>query len=295
MCGFACADMTGEPKETADLDQRPQLPAKYKENLADWRAMQDEDLKKDDGWLSLTGLYLLQQGENTVGSGSNNNVILPETASKEFGSISLTDGKAKLTLKKGVKATSDGQEFTFVDLVADQDGKANLIETGNVNFYLLRRENDHSIRVRDRKAAALENYKNRRWFDMNENYRVKARFEPYAETKEILVPDVLGGEITMKTSGLLRFKIDGTVYTLEPFDLNDGFFLVFRDETSNEDSYAGGRYLYTGKVKNGEIILDFNYAVSPPCDFTKYATCPLPPPQNKLNVSISAGEKRYDG
>lgn len=295
-CGFAC---TGESNNTGEndtrLDKSLPLPANYAADLSDWRQQQDIDLKKDDGWLSLTGLYLLEEGENLVGSAANYKVALPESAPKEFGSIELKEGKATLKLKDGVKATSDGKTFTAVDLIADQDGKANLIEIGSVNFYLLRRENNYSIRVRDRKSKALESYKDRRWFDANEKFRVNAVFEPYDEKREVLVPDVLGGEVTMKVSGLLRFKIDGTEFTLEPFDLGEGFFIVYRDETSSDVSYAGGKYIYTQQANGNELILDFNYSVSPPCDFTKYATCPLPPPQNKLKVKIPAGEKRYDG
>ncbi|HVE56713.1 MAG TPA: DUF1684 domain-containing protein, partial [Pyrinomonadaceae bacterium] len=130
---------------------------------------------------------------------------------------------------------------------------------------------------------------------VDKDYKIKAKFEAFDVPKEVLIPNVLGGNFKMKSPGILRFKLNGKKYALEPVleEGSDKLFIIFRDATSRAETYGAGRFLYAEKAENGKVILDFNKAENPPCAFTSFATCPLPPPQNRLEVEIKAGEKRY--
>ncbi|MBO0861925.1 MAG: DUF1684 domain-containing protein [Chloracidobacterium sp.] len=131
---------------------------------------------------------------------------------------------------------------------------------------------------------------------MKESYRVIAQFIPYEKPKEVSIINTIGDVEKYKSPGLLKFKLNSQEYTLEPVISGpDRLFIIFRDLTSNKTTYAASRFLYAGKPKDGQVILDFNQAINPPCAFTAYATCPLPPKRNRLNVAIEAGELIYQG
>jgi len=182
-----------------------------------------------------------------------------------------------------------------VDLVSDEKGKPTEIRTGTQTFYLIKREERSGIRVKDSNSEARRNFKGLHWFPVDESYKVAARLEAFPEPKEVMVPNVLGGKFKMKSPGILKFSLKGKEYQLQPVDEGDGaLFMIFRDTSSENETYKSGRFLYAEKPVNGEAVLDFNKAENPPCAFTPYATCPLPPPGNSLEVEIKAGEKRYD-
>ena len=201
-----------------------------------------------------------------------------------------------LKVEKGVEAQTDGKSISApVELVSDENGKPTEIKTGTQTFYLIKREERFGIRLKDSNSEARRNFKGLHWFPIDESYKVAARFEAFPEPKEIAVPNVLGGNFKMKSPGLLKFSLKGQEYSLQPVDEGDGtLFIIFRDKSSESETYKSGRFLYADKPVNGEAVLDFNKAENPPCAFTPYATCPLPPPGNSPEVEITAGEKRYD-
>ena len=244
----------------------------------------------------MAGLFWLKEGINTVGAGPDFDVRLTDNFKKgKFGEINFKNGVAALKVESGVEAQSDGKSISTIDLVSDEKGKPTEIRTGSQTFYLIRREDRFGIRLKDSKSKARLAFKGQHWFPIDESYKVTARFEALPEPKELMIPNVLGGHFKMKSPGILKFTLKGKEYSLQPVEEEDGtLFIIFRDGSNLSETYRAGRFLYADKAVNGEAVLDFNKAENPPCAFTPFATCPLPPPQNNLDVEIKAGEKRYD-
>ena len=268
----------------------------YIKAVEKWRSDEEADLKKETGWLTVAGLFWLREGINTVGAGPEFDVQLTDNFKQgKFGEINFKNGVAALKVENGVEAQSDGKSVSTIDLVSDEKGKPTEIRTGSQTFYLIRREERFGIRLKDSKSKARLTFKGQHWFPVDESYRVTARFEALSEPKEVLIPNVLGGHFKMKSPGILKFTLKGKEYSLQPVEEEDGsLFIIFRDGSNESETYKAGRFLHADKAVNGEAVLDFNKAENPPCAFTPFATCPLPPPQNNLDVEIKAGEKRYD-
>ena len=268
----------------------------YLKAVEKWRSDETADLKKEDGWLTLAGLFWLKEGMNTVGGGPQYDVRLTENFTQgKFGEIDFKDGVARLRVAEGVEARCDGKPFSTMDLVSDEKGKPTEVRVGTQMFYLIRREDRFGIRLKDNGSKARVEFKGQKWFPVNESYSVPARLEAFPEPKELMVPNVLGGHFKMKSPGLLRFALQGQEYSLQPVLQEDGsLFIIFRDASNANETYSAGRFLNADKPVDGKTTLDFNKAENPPCAFTSYATCPLPPEGNDLPIAIKAGEKRYD-
>jgi len=273
-----------------------QAQTDYIKTIEKWRSDHESDLKKETGWLTVAGLFWLKDGINTVGAGPNFDVRLTDNFKQgKFGEIDFKNGVAVLKVEKGVEAQSDGKSISTIDLVSDEKGKPSEIRTGSQTFYLIRREDRFGIRLKDSESKARRTFKGLHWFPIDESYKVPARFEAFPEPKEVRVPNVLGGEFKMKSPGMLKFTLKGKECSLQPVQEGDEtLFIIFQDASSQGETYKSGRFLYADKPVNGEAVLDFNKAENPPCAFTPFATCPLPPSQNILDVEIKAGEKRYD-
>jgi uncharacterized protein len=275
-----------------------QAQTDYAKGIERWRSEREANLKKETGWLTVAGLFWLKEGINTVGAGEKFDVRLTDNFKQgKFGEIEFKNGKAVLKVEKGIEAQIEGKNISAaVDLVSDEKGKPTEIRTGTQTFFLIKREERFGIRLKDSNSEARRNFKGLHWFPIDENYKVTARLETWPEPKELSVPNVLGGNFKMKSPGVLKFSLNGKECELQPvLEDDDGtLFIIFGDGSNRSDTYRSGRFLYAEKPVNGEVILDFNKAENPPCAFTPYATCPLPPAGNKLEVEIKAGEKRYD-
>ena len=271
------------------------VPTDYVKTVEEWRSSEEANLKKENGWLTLAGLFWLKDGVSTVGAGAQFDVRLTNNFKPgKFGEIEFKDGSATLHVASGVEAQCEGTPVSTITLVSDEKGKPTEIKTGSEMFYLIRREDRFGIRLKDNQSKARQSFSGLKWFPVDESYRVSAHLEALPEPKELMIPNVLGGHFKMKTPGLLRFSLQGKDYSLQPVLQDDGsLFLIFRDASNESDTYSAGRFLDAAKPVNGETVLDFNKAENPPCAFTPYATCPLPPPGNDLPVAIKAGEKRY--
>ena len=269
----------------------------YAKEVEKWRSEREARLKTETGWLTVAGLFWLKEGVNTVGGGESFSVRLTDNFKQgKFGEIEFKDGKAVLKVEKGIDAQVDGKPIAApVELVSDEKGKPTEVRTGTQTFYLIKREERTGIRLKDSNSEARRNFKGLHWFPVDETCKVTARLEPFPEPKELKVPNVLGGFFKMKSPGVLKFTVKGKEGTLQPVEEDDGtLFIIFGDGSNENETYKSGRFLYAEKPVNGEVVLDFNKAENPPCAFTPYATCPLPPPGNKLEQAIDAGEKRYD-
>jgi uncharacterized protein (DUF1684 family) len=269
----------------------------YAKSIEKWRSDKAQNLKKENGWLTVAGLFWLREGTNTVGTGPEFDVRLTDSFKKgKFGEIDFKNGSATLKVESGVEALSDGKQISSIELVSDEKGKPTEVRTGSQSFYLIKREDRFGIRLKDNKSEARQNFKGQHWFAIDEAYKVTARFEASPNGTELSVPNILGGHFKMKSPGLLKFSLKGKEYALTPVveEGDDVLFIIFRDQSNEKETYKAGRFLYADMPVNGETTLDFNKAENPPCAFTPFATCPLPPQQNNLAVEVNAGEKRYD-
>lgn len=269
----------------------------YAKAIEKWRGEEETRLKKEGGWLTVAGLFWLKEGINTVGVGPTFDVRLTDNFKQaKFGEIDFKNGAATLKVEDGVESQGDGKGIsTTIQLVSDEKGKPTEIRTGSQTLYLIKREERFGIRLKDNNSKARLGFKGLHWFPVDESYKITARFEAWPEPKELMVPNVLGGHFKMKSPGTLKFTVKGQECALQPVEEEDGtLFIIFRDGSNLSETYSAGRFLYAGKPVNGEVVLDFNKAKNPPCAFTPFATCPLPPPGNSLDVEIKAGEKRYD-
>lgn len=272
------------------------LGADYAQDLAKWRQDRETDLKSDTGWLTVAGLFFLNQGPNTFGSGPLNDIVLPGTAPAEAGTFELT-GRTIL-LRAASPLTVNGRETTAAELRPSADGRpADLLTIGPLTLFAHLSGDRLAIRMRDTNSDIRRNFTGLKWFPPNEAYRVTARFEPYAAPKTVKVPNILGDLETYTAPGLVAFTLNGQEHRLEAFETGSGdrrrFFFVFRDLTSGKATYPSARFLYADLPVNGETTLDFNRAYNPPCAFNPYTTCPLPTGQNRMRVRIEAGELDY--
>ncbi|MEZ5345964.1 MAG: DUF1684 domain-containing protein [Pyrinomonadaceae bacterium] len=272
-----------------------ETPAEYKNRIEKWQAEYERSLTADDGWLTLAGLFWLEEGENSIGTGSEFDIELPERLrSGKFGTIILKDGSAELKVEKGVAAFVDEKQVTDIALAPDTTGKPTIVKSGDIEFLLLKRNERSGIRVRDKKNPDRVNFKGLDWFPIDQKFEITADFESFDKDRDMPVPNVLGQTVQMKSPGLLRFKIGGQDYTLQPAHNGDGrLFIIFRDTSSKTETYGAGRFLYTKMPENGKVVLDFNKAENPPCAYTDFATCPLPPSQNELDIDLNAGEMDF--
>jgi uncharacterized protein (DUF1684 family) len=272
-----------------------QAQTDYVKAIEKWRSDEERALKKEDGWLTLAGLFWLRDGTNTVGVGPDFDVRLTSSfKGGKFGEIAFKDGLATLKVESGVEAQSDGKNISTIELASDEDGKPTKVHIGSQILSLIKREDRFGIRLKDSSSKVRLNFKGCHWFPVDESYKVTARFEALPELKEVMIPNVLGGFFKMKSPGILKFTLKGKEYSLEPVEDDDGsLFIIFRDGSNLTETYSAGRFLHADKAVNGETVVDFNKAENPPCAFTPFATCPLPPPQNNLDLEVKAGEKRY--
>jgi uncharacterized protein (DUF1684 family) len=274
----------------------------YFTEVTKWRSDHEKQLRSEDDWLTLAGLFWLKPGVNTVGPGSTFDVQLTRSFTKgKFGEITVSGHGVVLTLAPGVKAytgnvvvsTMTGEQITQpVELKPDDPGPANKIQIGSQSFYLIKRGDKLGIRLKDSQSPARLNFKGEQWYAPDAHYKVTATLDAFPEAKPVKVPNVLGGEYDYKSPGLLHFTLGGKGLTLMPVIEDDHLFIIFRDTTSKTTTYGAGRFLYAPMPKDGKVELDFNKAENPPCAFTEFATCPLPLAENKLDVAIAAGEKR---
>jgi uncharacterized protein (DUF1684 family) len=182
---------------------------------------------------------------------------------------------------------------TRKELRADIPGPPDVLSLGELRFFVIERGGKMAIRLRDLKSPARAAFTGVRWFPIKKEYRVVGRFVPHAGPKKLSVPNVLGTVEALESPGAVEFTLAGQKLRLEPVYEEPGaqeLFYIFRDKTAAHETYGAGRFLYTDLPKNGQVVIDFNKAYTPPCAFTRFATCPLPPRQNHLPVRIEAGE-----
>jgi uncharacterized protein (DUF1684 family) len=272
-------------------------PEAYRKQIETWRKERVDGLKKEDGWLTLVGLYWLKPGENRFGSDPGNPVILPKGKAPAVAGILVREGdKVTLRVEPGVKLTADDKPVTApLDLTPDSKGKPTILQLGSLSFYVIKRGDRLGVRIKDKESPERAAFKGIDTFPLSPDWRVVARFEPYKD-KKIAIANIVGQVEDNPSPGAVVFDWKGKTYRLDALgDTESGLFLVFGDTTNGKQTYGAGRFLDTDPPKDGKVVVDFNTAYNPPCAFTAFATCPLPPAQNKLPIAVEAGEKKFAG
>ncbi len=274
----------------------PQAPEAYRLEIEKWRAGRVARLGAEGGWLTVVGLSWLEPGKNAVGSGPGNRVALPEGKTPSFvGTLDFDREQVTLHAVPGAGVTHSGKPVTTLAMSSDAEGEPTVASIGPVSFYVIRRGARLGVRVKDSQSDARRDFRGIESFPIESKWRVEARFEASDPVRMIPVPNVLGTTDSSESPGTLVVQIEGKTYRLDPV-LEKGetdLFVIFGDGTNGKETYGGGRFLYAAPPVDGRTVLDFNKAYNPPCVFTACATCPLPPPQNKLPIRIEAGEKVY--
>jgi uncharacterized protein (DUF1684 family) len=269
----------------------------YRADVKKWREDRETRLKADGGWLTVAGLFWLKPGDNRFGTDPGNDIVLPAGSAPEHaGVFKFAAGRTTVMLARGVTGTVAGRAITTADLKSDEKGAPDVLALRGLTMQVIKRGQRYAIRLKDKDSTLRKAFTGLHWYDVKEDYRVTARFVSYGASRPVKVPNILGQTEAMPSPGYAVFPLNGKEVRLEGVLEEPGaeqLFFILRDETSGKETYPAGRFLYAELPKQGTIVLDFNKAYNPPCAFTPYATCPLPPPQNWMPVRVEAGELDY--
>ena len=275
--------------------EKPVDPA-YLADWSEWHAERMAELKAPDGWLALAGLYWLKEGPNAFGSAPENDVRFPVVAPGKMGAFVLEGDSVRMQVLPGTNVHEKDSSASVVEAVLKLSGGVPPVvySWGSLDWVLLERGGKYGIRLWDRNSVQIAKMDSIPHYPLDLAWKVDAVLMPADSGRTVRMQNVLGMAIEQASAGTLEFQIAGKTFQLEALEEPEGYFLIFADETSGEETYSGGRYLSAPKADAaGKTVIDFNKAYNPPCAFTKYATCLLPPAGNRLPLAIRAGELNY--
>jgi uncharacterized protein len=297
----ATVHAAAKPKPTGSAGTNAGKDAK---DDLEWRADRARKLSAPDGWLTLVGLEWLKPGSNSIGLTADNQVRLSGHAPEHLGAIDVEGAQVRFAAPAGGFPKFlyvDGQPAQEGPLRTDDDRKPSLLSTENLSMVVLHRGDRFALRIKDSESPTRTAFRGLHWYPLEMKYRIAAKWIPFVPAHTEKIPTVIGTTLDMPAPGLAEFTLDGKTIQIEPV-LEDPsakqLFFILRDATSHTTTYQASRFLYAdfpdhGLDQPGEVILDFNRLQNPPCAYTPYATCPLPPYINRLAISIPAGEQRY--
>lgn len=265
----------------------------YSVEIGQWRWQREADLRAPDNWLSLAGLFVLVEGSHTIGSAGDNAIVLPASAPAHLGEIVFSTGKASLAVTTAAPVLIDGTPARVARLVdSGTHPQPTLVTIGSVTFFVHRFGDQYAIRVKDSANPAIRTFGGCRWFAVKPEYRVPGRFTRFDAPHAIPIDTVLKTTAVYRSVGAVDFEIQGRSLRLLASEggISGQLSIVLRDTTAGHETYRPARFLTVDVEDDGSAIVDFNKAYNPPCAFTPYATCPLPPPANILPMRIEAGE-----
>ena len=257
-------------------------PTGYADSIKAWQIHRNDGLHKPDSWLTLVGLFWLHPGDNTIGAAPSNTFVLPaHSAPAKVGTLHLA----------GDKITFAPADHSPAKRLSYDEDKPDIIQVGTVSFFVIKRGDRFAVRAKDSASPTLKNFTAVTFFDVNPSLHFQARLVP--EVKKIPILNVLGTADLEESPGVVEFTYQGQTCHLRPIYEGKTLFFLFKDPTNKNLTYQAGRMLNTPLPVDGKVDLDFNRSYNPPCTFTPYATCPLPPKENRLSFPVTAGEKRY--
>lgn len=265
---------------------------------AAWHAERIERLTAPDGWLSLVGLHWIEPGVHRIGSADDCDIRL-NTGPDHLGTLVREGDALRFAPAEGVAAaTGEAPIEGELALITDAGGQTPTrvgFDVGQASFEAIVRGDRVALRVRDARAETRTGFAGIERFAPDPSWRFEARFEPHPEGRTIPIANVLGQLEPMPNQGTLVFERDGREFRLETVDEGDGrLFVIFADRSNGAGTYGAGRSVYAEPPDaEGRSVLDFNRGYNPPCAFTAYSTCPLPPPENRMDIRVEAGELTY--
>lgn len=281
-----------------DGDTSPAASTEYTRQIEGWRTARVERLKAPGGWTSLVGLHWLEAGTHSIGSGKDNDVVLA-VGPATLGKLTLKGGKVRIELDPAANATIDGKSAKAATLKDDSKGEPTTVAFGTASFHVIERGDKLALRVKDSEAPTRKQFAGIDSYPVDPSWRVEAKWTPSKAARTLEIPNVLGTVEKMPVPGEATFTREGKTYTLLPVLETPGakeLWFIFADRTSGKQTYGAGRFLYADMPgKDGKVVIDFNKAYNPPCAFTPHATCPIAPPENRLDLAVTAGEKKYAG
>jgi uncharacterized protein (DUF1684 family) len=273
----------------------PAADAEYAKSVDGWHQGRVARLTSDTGWLTVSGLLWLKEGANRAGTAEENDVRFPAGAPPHLGTFDRNGNEVRFTAAPGAEVTLDGKPVVKLTLMTDAGGAPTMLKTGTQTFFVIQRGQKLGVRVRDTEAKARKQFHGIERWPVEPRYRVEAKWETFETPRQLSVPNIIGTVEPMESPGAAVFELDGQKLRLQPVlePPSKELFFIFADATSGKESYGAGRFLYAKPAENGKVTLDFNKAYNPPCAFTAFATCPLPPEGNRLAIAVRAGEKNY--
>jgi hypothetical protein len=278
----------------------------WQKEIFAWREAHKLELLKPDGWLSLAGLEWLQPGDNSLGSDADNKIRIAAGNPAHIAVIHLEGDTVTLNppsegFPKDLLVAGSPAKPQVLRAEPNQDKLSPHLTIGALNMYVIRRETQFALRIKDSHSAGITGFHGLKWYPPDSAYRATAKWIPYVPPKTITLATLVGTNYDQPVPGAAEFTLAGKTFRLEPV-LEDPavakLFFILRDTTSTTTTYGACRFLYTGFPangldKSGELVLDFNRLENPPCAYTQFSTCPLPPPGNRLPIALPVGEKRY--
>lgn len=258
-----------------------------------WREKREMTMKSEDSWLTVSGLYWLEEGPNRFGTDSQLEIELPPFSTVgHAGTFTYRDGQLTYKMNRAQRATINGKVQNEGVL---EEGE--ILAHNHLRFFTIQRGGKLGLRIRDLRAKNYLNFNQLEFYRPKEQYVIQAVFEPYDQPTTIAISTVIDTEIEMIVPGVLKFEYRGNSYeilpTLESEDATE-FFIMIKDQTSGSTTYGAGRFMYVPRPTEDNLVtLNFNRAYNPPCAYTDFATCPLPPAENWLQFPIEAGERNY--
>ncbi len=268
-----------------------QSATSYRSGIRQWHEERIADLKAPQGWLSLAGLFWLEEGEDTFGSGKDNKVVFPGGGPERMGSFLKRGDSVWVEMAPGVEALFEGKPVSRMLVFP---GNA-ILHAGRFSWTVIQRGDKTGVRLWDTQHPALGAFDHIEHYPVRKKWRIKAEFIPHPEPRILRIPNILGMNVPQRSPGIVRFRFQGKPHQLIALEESpETLFLIFADETTGVETYGGGRYLSAPVPgPDRKTVVDFNKAYNPPCVFTPFATCLLPPAENKLKLAIHAGEKNY--
>jgi uncharacterized protein (DUF1684 family) len=273
--------------------------AAYHADIEKWKAERVKEIAGDGGWITLAGLYWLEPGENSFGADSENTIVLPRwTAPLRAGTLRLVGDTVWLEALPAGGITVDSQPVRSLRIRTDADSAPTRMQLGTLALTVIKRHERLALRVKDSAHPALKQFPGIDLFPLDTAWRLAGRFERHTSPDSITIVDVTGAVTNYPSPGAVVFQVGGVTQRLDVLEDTTAkdYWILFRDATSGRETYGAGRYLHVPLPHaEGNVVIDFNRAYNPPCAFTPYATCPLPPRQNRMSIAIPAGERRYAG
>jgi len=291
-CTFSVS-MQDEPQTEPALSAEQ---AEWKAAFEDWKARRIARLTEPHGWLSLVALEPLSEGRWSIGADPENHFTV-SSGPEHWGDLIVLDNQVWFDPAAPTQVTVDGQPAVAeTQLVAIGENGPTEVEAGSVQFHLLPREGQPFLRIRDSQSPVRTEFRGLSYFPFDPDWRITARWVPNPPGQTLLIANVLGELNNDPNPGMAEFEVDGETFGLQATLSDDGdeLFFILADRTSGRETYGLGRFLYADLPEDGEVVLDFNRTYNPPCAFTAFSTCPLPPPENRLDLRVEAGELGYD-